>query len=214
MKKNLYIIGLILIGSIFVWGGIFLTRQIKETKEDVTGEIAFEPLAPEVERVLTQKSLLVEDLLRDPVIIDAVRATNQAHIDISLEQIIELDQRWRSSDGVDDFIRPFLTNEAALRLIKFQEDYPGFSEIFVTDEHGMNVGQTNKTTDYYQADEDWWVGGYNGGAGKVFHGPIEFDESAQAEAISLYIPVIDPENGRAIGVAKAVLNILAIKLEL
>ena len=80
--------------------------------------------------------------------------------------------------------------------------------------YGLNAGQTNKTTDYYQADEDWWIGAYNSGKGKASHGTIEFDESAQTEAISLYIPVMDGINNKAIGVIKAVVSITAIKMDL
>lgn len=148
------------------------------------------------------------------LIIAEVKKSNEDHRSITLEEIELLDQRWRRSDGMDSFIKPFLTNKVAQRVLSFQEENPGFSEIFVTDEHGLNVGQTNKTTDYYQADEDWWTGAYNAGVGKIFHGPIEFDESAQTEAISIYAPIMDPETERAVGVIKAVLSIAAIKVEL
>ena len=90
----------------------------------------------------------------------------------------------------------------------------GFPEIFVVDTYGLNVGQTNKTTDFYQADEDWWVRSYNEGVGLAFHGPIEFDESAQKVAIALYVPIIDPATSRAIGVVKAIVGIAFIKSEL
>ena len=115
---------------------------------------------------------------------------------------------------MDEFIKPFLINEVAVKLREFQEENAGFYEIFVTDMYGLNVGQTNKTTDYYQADEDWWIGAYNMGEGRSYHGQIEFDESAQTEAISLYVPIIDPITDEVIGVVKVVMNITAIKIEL
>ncbi|MEK7090191.1 MAG: hypothetical protein AAB930_01245, partial [Patescibacteria group bacterium] len=110
--------------------------------------------------------------------------------------------------------KQFQEDPAAHKLIEFQEENPAFSEIFITDKFGLNVAQTNKTSDFYQADEEWWTGSYNDGKGREYHGAIEFDESAQAEAISVYIPVFDAESGELIGIAKAVLNIAAIKLEL
>jgi hypothetical protein len=127
---------------------------------------------------------------------------------------LELDQRWRKTDGTDNFINPFLTNAVAVKLMEFQKNNFGFQEIFVTDEHGLNVGQTNKTTDYYQADEEWWIRAYNFGEGKTYHGLVEFDESAQTEAISIYVPIRDPDTAIAIGVTKAVFSITAIKAEL
>lgn len=177
-------------------------------------QVLKESLAPEVEEVLQRHISLVATVLSDPIIIQGVRKANEDHKNISPDEIRSLDSRWRDTKGVGDFIKAFLSNEVAIKLIEFQEEYPGFSEVFVTDEHGLNVGQTNKTTDYYQADEDWWIGAYKEGEGNAFYGPIEFDESAQAEAISLYVPVKDLETNKVIGVAKAVLSLSAIKLEL
>ena len=153
-------------------------------------------------------------LVSNPLIIEEVKKANESHEGITPEEIEELDQKWRTSDGIDDFIRPFLMNDVAEKLLLFQEENLGFSEIFITDEIGLNVGQTNKTTDYYQADEEWWIEAYNSGEGMMSHGSIEFDESAQAEAISLYVPIYDPDTQRVIGVTKAVLSIAAIKIEL
>lgn len=169
------------------------------------------PLGPEVDAVLRRKMTLLIQLLRDPFIVAEVEKSNKIHQDIKLVEILELDRKWRSGDIV--FISPFLTNEVALRLLKFQEENSGFSEIFISDAHGLNVGQTNKTTDYYQADEDWWVLAYDSGRGKEHYGSIEFDESSQTEAISIYIPIMSDAAG-AIGVSKAVISVAAIKFEL
>lgn len=187
----------------------------KEEISEENGVALNGSLAPEVDAILKKKTALIEDLVRDPIIVNAVLRANEENRDLSQEDILEIDERWRSEGGVsDELIQTFLTNETAFRLIEFQEEFPGFSEIFITDERGLNVGQTNKTTDFYQADENWWVESYNEGSGKVFYGPIEFDESAQAEAISLYVPVRNPETNATIGVAKAVLSVAAIKIEL
>lgn len=213
-----YIGGAILIVGILILSGILLTvlnvQQKEETPQETLSQVSKILLAPEVEAVLDRKIALIRELVEDPVIVNEVKKANQQHKDISLQEILKLDTRWRSTEGIDEFIEPFLTNEIAHKLIEFQERHPGFSEIFVVDMYGLNAGQTNKTTDYYQADEDWWIGAYNSGKGKASHGAIEFDESAQTEAISLYIPVMDRINNKAIGVIKAVVSITAIKMDL
>lgn len=208
--------GIVLIVGVVLWiGFVWLNGGGKGSeRQPITREFALEPLTSEVEKILDNKIFLVRDLIRHPTIIAEVKRANDDHQALSLQEILELDTRWRNAEGVDDFIKPFITNEVAFLLIQFQEDHIGFSEVFVTDVYGLNVGQTNKTTDYYQADEDWWIGAYNSGMGKAYHGPIEFDESAQAEAISLYIPIMDPETSTVIGVVKAVVSIAAIKMEL
>ena len=207
-----------MIVGILILSGILLTvlnvQQKEETPQETLSQVSKILLAPEVEAVLDRKIALIRELLEDPVIVNEVKKANQQHKDISLQEILKLDTRWRNTEGVDEFIEQFLVNEIAHKLIEFQERHPGFSEIFVVDMYGLNAGQTNKTTDYYQADEDWWIGAYNSGKGKASHGTIEFDESAQTEAISLYIPVMDGINNKAIGVIKAVVSITAIKMDL
>lgn len=220
MQKQFYITTAIVIAGIVVSGGIVWLGSTRGSdggagnKKEPTFQPGGVSFAPEVESVLDERISLARELMADPAIIAGVRQANAEYEGITLAEIERLDQRWRSAEGVDEFIEPFLTNEVARALLEFQEDHPGFSEIFVTGMHGLNVGQTNKTTDFYQADEDWWVESYNNGKGKSFHGPIEFDESAQAEAISLYVPVMDAETLEVLGVAKAVVGIAAIKLEL
>ena len=95
-----------------------------------------------------------------------------------------------------------------------QEAHDAFPEIFVTDRYGLIVAETNKTSDYLQADESWWTKAFADGSGYTHHGAIEYDESDRFEAISLYVPVMDPETQQAIGVMKAVCDITAIKMEL
>ncbi|MDO8523225.1 MAG: hypothetical protein Q7S12_03025, partial [bacterium] len=168
-------------------------------------------LSPEIEAVLSQKMMTVEALAKDPIILKEVALINEKNKNLTSAEITALDNKWRASKGIDDFIKPFLTNKTAVQLFAFQEKNPGFPEIFVTDKYGLNVGQTDKTSDYYQADEDWWVNAYANGIGKSYHGAIEFDDSAQSEAISIYVPIKDPSSSAVVGVIKAVLSIAAIK---
>ncbi len=213
--KSVYIsIGiLMLVGIIFeinFWKGAML--QKKETPP--LNQILPIALAPEVEIILQRKIALIGDLIKNPAIIEEVKKANETNASLTQEQINKLDAVWINSPSKATFFQPFFTNNAAKKLIEFQELNLGFSEIFITDARGLNVAITNKTTDYYQADEDWWIKSYNQGAGIVWHGDIEFDQSAQTEGISLYVPIKDPTNGATIGIVKGVLTLTAIKFEL
>lgn len=171
-------------------------------------------LTPEVNQVLTKKEETLQTLATDHAIVDAVRSLNSKDQQLSLADITRLDTDWIASKTATPFIQQFITNETAQRLVAFQKANLGFKEIFAADAYGLVVGETNKTSDYYQADEAWWVNSMNGGAGKIIHGNIEFDQSAQTEAISIYIPIIDPATKTAIGVLKGVLNLSAVKAAL
>jgi hypothetical protein len=147
-------------------------------------------------------------------VVEAVRTANEKNAELTKAEIHRLDEKWQNTDGLDDFIKSFLTNECAQHLLDFQEAHDEFPEVFITDRRGLIVAETNRTSDYYQADEQWWTQAYQDGRGQTHHGPIEYDESACAEAISLYVPVVDPDTQQAIGVVKAVCDITAIKMEL
>jgi hypothetical protein len=171
-------------------------------------------LSREVRRVLQMRMALVSTLAADPLIVDAVAACNRDNADLPHADIVRLDAAWQEATGLNEFMRSLLTNECAEYLLDFQEANDGFPEIFITDQKGLIVATTNRTSDYYQADEDWWVRGYDAGRGRSYYGELEYDESAHAEAIAIYVPVRDPGTARAIGVIKAVCDVTAIKLEL
>ncbi len=171
-------------------------------------------LAPEVEVVLASETEKLKILVANLVVVSEVRASNEKNKNLTQAEIQTLDKEWQASKNINPFIQKFLDNKTAEELRAFQNQNPSFKEIFVADAYGLNVGQTNKTSDYYQADESWWVDSFNGGVGKITHGKIEFDQSSQTEAISIYLPIMDTASGKAIGVFKGVLDLKAIKNKL
>lgn len=168
----------------------------------------------EVEQVLVNKLALVKQIAGNPIVLKTVQEANVKNQDLSLEDIMKKDDKWRKTEGVDDVIKSYMANECAGYLVDFQEANSGFPEIFVTDTKGLIVATTNKTSDFYQADEDWWVKAYDEGRGRSYWGDIEYDESSMAESIALYVPVTDSTTQKTIGVIKAICDITAIKLEL
>lgn len=170
-------------------------------------------LSPELESILSKKIILVEALAQNPALVDALKSSAQVDGQLTKDEITKLDDEWKKSEGDSDFSKKFLANETAILLKKFQEDNPGFPEVFVTNSLGLNVGQTNKTSDYLQSDEQWWTGAYAEGLGNSYHGDIEYDESAQSRSVALYVPVYNGEK-QVVGIIKAVLDIAAIQQEL
>jgi len=179
-----------------------------------SGRVSANTFSEEVEQLLQQKLRLIEAMVANPVLVALVKKSNRDNQGLSLGQILKIDKAWQTVLGIDDFIAGFISNECADLLKVFQSAYVGFVEIFVSDARGLIVGETNKTSDYYQADEDWWVKAFNQGRGKSYYGDIEYDASAHAEAIALYVPVLDPETQQVIGVVKAVYDFNAIIMEL
>ena len=78
-------------------------------------------------------------------------------------------------------------------------------EVFVTDRYGAIVATSNRTSDYYQADENWWVQAYSDSAGATYIGSPEYDESSQTTAINMAVPVRNDKD-EVVGVLRTTFN--------
>jgi len=204
MNKVLYIVVsltvvIVALGGYVVW---FLF-QITTNNE---GEKVKQVFAPEVREVLDLRIVKIENLSADQTLYNEVKRLNKERKEWNVNAIEAFDRRLQGSSDADPFFSNAVQGPATEVLRNFRSSHPEFLEIFVTDVYGINVAQTNRTSDYYQADEVWWQEAFRGGRGVAYYGEIEFDESAASDAISLYVPVRDPRTGEAIGIIKAVLS--------
>jgi hypothetical protein len=131
----------------------------------------------------------------NPVIVAAVKKQNA--LGKSLDDIKNIDKKWQSTAGVDDFMKSLMTSECAVHLEGIVKSAKYFAEIFVMDNQGANVAMTNKTSDYWQGDESKFKNSFNNGSGAVFVDDVEFDDSSQAYLVQISVPVLD--GGKAIG---------------
>jgi len=131
----------------------------------------------------------------DSVIVKAVKTENAKGK--TLQEIQEMDKKWRATPGVADFMQALMESECGQHLRRLQQTTPYYAEIFVMDNQGANVCMTNKTSDYWQGDEDKFLKTYKGSTGAVHIGDIEFDDSAQSNLVQVSVPVQD--GGSAIG---------------
>jgi hypothetical protein len=92
-------------------------------------------------------------------LINAVAQQNIDHFGITEEEIERLDQRWRKERnlGGGSLISSIMGNELSAWLRGVKAASGGvITEIFVMDNVGLNVGQTNGTGDLMQGDEAKW----------------------------------------------------------
>jgi hypothetical protein len=134
------------------------------------------------------KTALVE-LGNDPVIIAAVKAENGKGK--SIDQIKDMDQKWKDTPGIADYMKALMESQCGKYLRKVQSSASYFSEIFVMDNQGANVAMTDKTSDYWQGDEAKFKKSFNNGTGGVFVDDVEFDDSSQAYLAQVSVPVKD-----------------------
>jgi hypothetical protein len=147
--------------------------------------------------------------VQDPVLIDAIKAQNAANAAITQAAIDALDLQWRAEVGKKDsaLINGVMNNPAANFLASRVGEAGGvITEAFIMDDHGLNVAASNKTSDYWQGDEDKFTKTYPMGPDAVLVGDVEFDESSQTYQVQVSIPMVDPADGKVIGAMTIGLN--------
>lgn len=152
----------------------------------------------------------VRSWLADAKVISAVNNQNARYASLSQGDIDRLDKQWRAetSSNSRDLIDGVLSNSLSGYLGGIKNDAAGlYTEIFVMDNKGLNVGQSDVTSDYWQGDEDKWKKTFLAGADAVFIDDVEFDESTQTFQAQLSLPVVDPVTGETIGAATVGVNV-------
>jgi hypothetical protein len=120
----------------------------------------------------------------------AVDQQNIDHFNISSSEINRLDQRWRKEKLRDggSLISSVMGNELSAFLRGIKAASGGvITEIFVMDNVGLNVGQTNGTGDLMQGDEAKWQKTYQVSANAVFIDAVEEEDGINISQVSLTV---------------------------
>jgi len=150
----------------------------------------------------------VASWLSDPAVVNAIKAQNAKHAGMSAAEIDKADKEWRAEKkaGGGEMIKGVLSN-ALSGFLKGKKSASGglITEMFVMDNKGMNVGQSDPTSDYMQGDESKWKKSYGAGSGAMFVDDVEFDDSTKSFQSQVSGTVSD--GGKAIGAITVGLNV-------
>ena len=152
----------------------------------------------------------IKTWLKDPTVVAAIKEQNRKHAGLSQADIDKLDKEWRAETGASDqpMIKSVLANNLSKFLKSKKEGGQGlFSEIFVMDAKGLNVGQSDITSDYWQGDEAKWKKTFLAGPDSVHISEVEKDESTQTFQSQVSLPVVDPANNQVIGAITVGVNV-------
>ncbi len=195
------LIPLILIAVISLYSSqIALKNSIKKNFQNLAGE-----KARAISHIIKARIDETELLASTPAIREAVLKANMAYANKSKKEIqgsIELnDKVWIGNKGQTGIAKQILNNDISNVLTEYQNlDRGKYGEIFVTDREGATVAMTKTLSDYYQADETWWVYGFNNGAGGLFIDDRGYDMSIGALAMGIVVPIRN--DGKVIGILK------------
>jgi HAMP domain-containing protein len=122
-------------------------------------------------------------------------------IDDIRSRIREIDDRWRTGQGVDAFFLEIQGNRATASLKEFVAQTPNpqlYQAILVTNVHGALVAAAGQPTRYDYSATPWWTHAFQNGEGRVFISGVETPSGTDAPLIVIATPII--KNQRTIGV--------------
>ena len=117
------------------------------------------------------------------------------------EYMLEMDAKWIPAGLDSELVTSYLNSPMSLRLKNLEAISSNVVEIFFTDKYGGLIASSGKTSDFYQADEDWWQKSYAEGKGEIFIGDVEMDESSGSISFPLAMPIKDKDNN-IVGICK------------
>jgi phosphoserine phosphatase RsbU/P len=196
------------IGIVAIW--VFGYRDFKRDQG-----MLFESAATHLALGLSEKSQnLIEELnelARNSELASRLGLENDRFASLTgmalSNRVATIDARWAELPETSPEIQSVLTNSLAVRLSAFRDRHPFFAEIMLTDALGQLVAATEKTSDYWQADETWWKNAHDLRPDQVVLEGVNYDQSARVHSIDVSIPVFDlSAASHPLGVIKGVLN--------
>ena len=139
----------------------------------------------------------VAALVSNATVQSGIKAQNTKNASLSQADIDGLDKKWRAENkgSAKPMIDATLGNALSKYLSKEKGKSEGlYTEMFVMDNKGLNVGQSDVTSDYWQGDEAKWKKTYSVGAGAVHIGKLKKDESTQQIQVQLSVAITDSSN--------------------
>jgi hypothetical protein len=188
--------------------------QPEATQPEPT-QAASKPTPPDAAKLITPEVVAaVKKLLAQPVTVISIGASNDAHAKIDQAGIDALDNEWKAESKTEKqpLIAEMLSSPLSNYLLYLQAQSAGlYTEMFVMDEKGLNVGQSSVTSDYWQGDEGKYQKTFQVGADAVFIDEAEFNDDTKTWRAQLNFTVVDPASGKPIGAATIEMNLTELE---
>ncbi|MBC2857714.1 hypothetical protein H7H34_01595 [Stappia sp. 28M-7] len=185
--------------------GIFLLSSLV-----LSGQAAAEPPVPDIKALVDDAFIAqTREWLANPIVALSINAQNELRGNLSQAEIDALDQQWVAERESNDkpLISATLSAPLSIYLLRVQAKTLGlYTEIFVMDANGLNVGQSSITGDYWQGDEAKFQKTFPNGANAVFLDEPEWDGDRKIWVAQLNLTIAD-ETSKPIGAATVELNL-------
>lgn len=181
-----------------------------------SGSVSAEPktLTLAMEELVTDPFIAeIREWATAPVVLSALKSRNEGAGQLAQAEIDALDKQWRAETEKDDqpLITSVLANPLSSFLYRVQASSVGlFTEVFVMDRNGLNVGQSAVTSDYWQGDEAKFQKTAGVGPGAVFVDEPEYHDGTHTWRAQINL-TIDNEAGQAIGAITVEVNLTELE---
>ena len=204
------VVGATTLGLVITSYILSVQKDVRDAKEELSAMSS--ELAGSAQDKIASSISGLQALALSPSIVAEVQKVSAAHQGVTSDQISALDKAWINKDSsIEKTIQQIADNPVSAELKRFMSAFPEEIEVFVTDNKGLNVAMTDRTSDYLQGDEGWWKSAYNGGAGAVFIDQAEYDESSQTYAMNVCVPVFSFDSPRQlVGILRGTINVTTI----
>jgi len=173
---------------------IYSTAQAAPTKQLVNSKVIQE----------------VTEFINTDIVRMSIKNQNTKYGNLSQSDIDALDKKWRGETKADEkpLISSVLSNPLSSYLTRIQAHSIGlYSEMFVMDKNGLNVGQSNISSDYWQGDEAKFQKTYSKGKDAVFIDEPEYDDKLGIWRVQVNIAISNEDNSEVIGAVTVEMNL-------
>ncbi len=224
-ERSLLLLGYAVVILILLVSGFVIVRRARNGMHAAISrdaEAVAASLMNEIERAMRDRVRTIRAFAgTDSELHAAIAESNREYALLGPEPRVQAvidgrDAEWRATpeDETSEFMQSVFDSAASQILKRTLEFYERernesvYAEIFVTNRFGPNVGQTGRTSDFRQDDEEWWRVAWRD---RVWVSEeIAFDESAGVHSIDIGVRV-DNLEGQRLGVMKAVLNVAVLR---
>ncbi|MBP1853554.1 hypothetical protein [Rhizobium halophytocola] len=176
---------------------------------------AAEPPAPKIQDMITPAVLKdAQAWINTDIVRVSIQAQNHRLTDLNQAKIDALDNQWKAERESDDkpLISATLSNPLSVYLSRMQGRSLGlFAEIFVMDKHGLNVGQSSITSDFWQGDEGKFQKTFDVGPEAVFIDEPEWDDDNKIWRGQVSFTINDTDGKTEIGAVTLEYNLTELQ---
>lgn len=134
----------------------------------------------------------VKQWLSNPVVSISIDSQNRKYASVTEQSINDLDNQWREETKKTDqpLIAAILSSPLSNYLTQIQAASGGlYTEIFIMDAKGLNVGQSAITSDFWQGDEAKYQKTFSQGMNVVFVDEPEYNEATQTWRVQVNMTI-------------------------